>query len=150
MSLYQRGKVWWYEFEFRGQRIRESTHSRTKSIAERIERERRRQLELGSVGLKEHRAPQMFSVASKKWLEAARRTGAPATTVSNPSTSGTWRRTSAASCWWIFPETTSADTRQCGKKREPARAPSTWKWEHSGPSCASTASGPTFSRTCAC
>jgi integrase len=72
MSLYQRGKVWWYEFEFRGQRIRESSHSRTKSIAERIERERRRQLELGSVGLKEHRAPQMFSVASKKWLEASK------------------------------------------------------------------------------
>ena len=36
------------------------------SIAERIERERRRQLELGSVGLKEHRTPQMFSVTSKK------------------------------------------------------------------------------------
>src|SRR6478736_2824599 len=72
MTLYQRGKVWWYEFEFRGQRIRESSHSRTKSIAERIERERRRQLELGSVGLKEHRTPQMFSVASKKWLEASK------------------------------------------------------------------------------
>jgi hypothetical protein len=28
MILYQRGKVWWYEFEFRGQRIRESSHSR--------------------------------------------------------------------------------------------------------------------------
>ena len=23
MTLYQRGKVWWYEFEFRGQRIRD-------------------------------------------------------------------------------------------------------------------------------
>jgi integrase len=72
MTLYQRGKVWWYEFEFRGQRIRESSHSRTKSIAERIERERRRQLELGVVGLKEHKAPQMFSVTSKKWLEASK------------------------------------------------------------------------------
>jgi integrase len=72
VTLYQRGKVWWYEFEFRGQRIRESSHSRTKSIAERIERERRRQLELGSVGLKEHRIPQMFSVTSKKWLEASK------------------------------------------------------------------------------
>lgn len=72
MTLYQRGKVWWYEFEFRGQRIRESSHSRTKSVAERIERERRRQLELGTVGLKEHKAPQMFSVVSKKWLEASK------------------------------------------------------------------------------
>jgi integrase len=72
MTLYQRGKVWWYEFEFRGQRIRESAHTRTKGIAERIERERRRQLELGSVGLKEHRTPQMFSVTSKKWLETSK------------------------------------------------------------------------------
>jgi integrase len=72
MTLYQRGKVWWYEFEFRGQRIRESSHSRTKSVAERIERERRRQLELGTVGLKEHKAPQMFSVVSKKWLETSK------------------------------------------------------------------------------
>jgi integrase len=79
MTLYQRGKVWWYEFEFRGQRIRESTHSRTKSIAERIERERRRQLELGSAGLKEHRSPQMFSIASKRYLETNKAHWSPKT-----------------------------------------------------------------------
>ena len=79
MTLYQRGKVWWYEFEFRGQRIRESSHSRTKSIAERIERERRRQLELGSAGLKEQRSPQMFSVASKRYLETNKAHWSPKT-----------------------------------------------------------------------
>jgi integrase len=79
MSLYQRGKVWWYEFEFRGQRIRESTHSRTKSIAERIERERRRQLELGSAGLREHRSPHMFSVASRNYLETGKAHWSPKT-----------------------------------------------------------------------
>jgi integrase len=79
MTLYQRGKTWWYEFEFRGQRIRESSHSRTKSIAERIERERRRQLELGSAGLKEHRSPQMFSVASKRYLETSKAHWSPKT-----------------------------------------------------------------------
>ena len=68
MTLYQRGKVWWYEFEFRGQRIRESSHSRTKSIAERIERERRRQLELGVAGLEEVKRPSLFSVAMKAYL----------------------------------------------------------------------------------
>ena len=73
MTLYKRGATWWYEFEFRGQRIRESSRSRTKSIAERIERERRRQLELGSAGLKEHRSPQMFSVASRHYLHNERR-----------------------------------------------------------------------------
>ena len=68
MTLYQRGKVWWYEFEFRGQRIRESSRSRTKSIAERIERERRRQLELGVAGLEEVKRPSLFSVAMKAYL----------------------------------------------------------------------------------
>jgi integrase len=68
MTLYQRGKVWWYEFEFRGQRIRESSHSRTKGVAERIERERRRQLELGSAGLEEVKRPSLFSVAMKAYL----------------------------------------------------------------------------------
>jgi hypothetical protein len=51
MTLYQRGSVWWYEFLFRGQRIRESSNSKSKGIAQRIERERRRALELGTAGL---------------------------------------------------------------------------------------------------
>ncbi len=68
MTLYKRGEVWWYEFEFRGQRIRESSRSRTKSIAERIERERRRQLELGSAGLEEVKRPSLFSIALKAYL----------------------------------------------------------------------------------
>jgi integrase len=68
VTLYQRGKIWWYEFEFRGQRIRESAHSRNKGIAERIERERRRQLELGVAGLEEVKRPSLFSVAMKAYL----------------------------------------------------------------------------------
>lgn len=68
MALYRRGGVWWYEFVFRGQRIRESSHSGNKDVAGRIERERRRTLELGTAGLQETKQPMMFSVASKAWL----------------------------------------------------------------------------------
>src|SRR5271155_5746065 len=69
MALYKRGEVWWYEFVFRGQRIRESSNSSAKTLAIRIERERRRQLELGVAGLKEGPQPLLFSVAMKRWLE---------------------------------------------------------------------------------
>jgi hypothetical protein len=52
MAVYQRGGIWWYEFQFLGQRIRESSYSSSKNLAQRIERERRRSLELGTAGLK--------------------------------------------------------------------------------------------------
>lgn len=32
MSIYARGNVWWYKLNFRGQEIRESTHSAKASI----------------------------------------------------------------------------------------------------------------------
>ena len=47
MALFQRGKVWWYEFWFAGQRIRESTKSTAKTIAKLAEKNRRRELEEG-------------------------------------------------------------------------------------------------------
>ncbi len=37
MGVYQRGNVWWYEFVFEGKRIRESSGSTRKEIAERLE-----------------------------------------------------------------------------------------------------------------
>ena len=56
MAIYRRGGIWWYEFEFLGQRIRESSRSGSKALAQRSERERRRSLELGTAGLKEKTA----------------------------------------------------------------------------------------------
>ena len=47
MSLFRRGDVWWYEFSFAGQRIRESTKSSSKTVAKDAERTRRRELEEG-------------------------------------------------------------------------------------------------------
>lgn len=47
MSLFRRGDVWWYEFWFAGQRIRESTKSSSKTVAKEAERNRKRELEEG-------------------------------------------------------------------------------------------------------
>jgi len=72
MGVYQRGGKWWYEFVFRGQRIRESSDSANKAVAVRIERERRRSLELGTAGLQESKRPEIFSVAARKWLDVSK------------------------------------------------------------------------------
>jgi integrase len=69
MAVFKRGNVWWYEFVFRGQRIRESSESSNKEVATRVERERRRKLELGLSGLQEVKQPLIFSVAAKRWME---------------------------------------------------------------------------------
>jgi integrase len=69
MSLYPRGRTWWYKFKFQGQLIRESTHSTRKDIARDAERTRRRELEL-SVNRIERRDPApLFRTAAKVWLD---------------------------------------------------------------------------------
>lgn len=66
---YKGSKVWTMDFMFRGQRIRESTHTRSKTVALRIETKRRRDLEEGSAGIKKAEAPRLLSVASDEWLD---------------------------------------------------------------------------------
>ena len=53
MALYKRGEKWWYEFEVRGQRVRETSNSANKEVATRVMRERRRALELNASGVQE-------------------------------------------------------------------------------------------------
>ena len=69
MSVFKRGGVYWYEFQFRGQRIRESSGSSNQDVALRAERERRRKLELGLNGLQGVKQPLLFSTAAKRWQE---------------------------------------------------------------------------------
>ena len=69
MGVYKRGDVWWYELEFQGQRIRESAHTTSKTIAKQAELQRRRELELGINGLTKPERP-LFVVAAKDWLSA--------------------------------------------------------------------------------
>jgi len=71
MSVYRRpgGRIWWYEFKFRGQRIRASSGSGSKTLAVRAERQRRRKLEESVNGLAPIRQPALFSTTSKDWIE---------------------------------------------------------------------------------
>jgi integrase len=56
--IYERGNVWWYEFVFKGERIRESTHQGNGRVARQMEAARKTQLAKGEVGIKElKRAP---------------------------------------------------------------------------------------------
>ena len=68
MSVFKRGNVWWYEFAFQGQRIRQSSKSPVKAVCLRAERERRRELEEGANNLKEVAKPRLFSGAVKAYL----------------------------------------------------------------------------------
>lgn len=72
MSLYKRGGVWWYEFEFRGQRIRETTGSDSKTLAIKAERQRRRELEESANGIRAARRPVLFPTAAREWMATNR------------------------------------------------------------------------------
>lgn len=72
MSIFKRGDRWWYEFEFRGQRVRESTGSESKTLAVKAERQRRRELEESANGVRAARRPMLFPVAAREWMAANR------------------------------------------------------------------------------
>jgi hypothetical protein len=61
-------KVWWYEFIFEGQRVRESAKTRSKTLARDAERARRRELEESYNGIKRRDRAKLFSVAADDWL----------------------------------------------------------------------------------
>jgi hypothetical protein len=52
MGVFKRGRNYWYEFEFRGQRVRESAHTPNRELARSIERNRRRAMEESAGGIK--------------------------------------------------------------------------------------------------
>jgi integrase len=74
---YKGSKVWTMDFIFHGQRIRETTGTRSKTLALKIEDKRRRALEEGSAGIKKAAAPRLLSVAADEWLEMKKATLAP-------------------------------------------------------------------------
>lgn len=51
MSIFKRGKIYWYEFVFKGERIRESTHQYNKEAAREMMSGHRTRLAKGEVGL---------------------------------------------------------------------------------------------------
>jgi integrase len=67
MSVFRRGNVYWFEFNFNGARIRESASTSSKTIAKQAEAQRRRELELGFNGLTRPERP-LFPLAAKGWF----------------------------------------------------------------------------------
>jgi integrase len=71
MSLYKRGKIWWYKFEFAGTMIRESSKHTNQQLAQEAEWERRTKLRDAFHGIKrQNKHVQLFSTAADAWLEA--------------------------------------------------------------------------------
>lgn len=65
---YKNSNNWWYEFQFAGQRIRESTKTSSRKLAAEAERVRRRQMEEGFNGVKKREKARLFVVAAEDWL----------------------------------------------------------------------------------
>ncbi len=61
-------RIWWYDFIFQGQRVRESAKTRSKTLAKDAERVRRRELEESYNGIKRRDRAKLFSVAADEWL----------------------------------------------------------------------------------
>ena len=68
--IFKRGETWWYKFQFAGQIIRDSAKTKSKTVAQRAERVRRRELEDGFNGINRLQRAQLFSVAAENWLDA--------------------------------------------------------------------------------
>jgi integrase len=69
MSVFKRGNIWWYEFVFGGQRVRESTGSRSRTLAVKAERQRRSEFEHSANRIQIRERPVLFSVAAPAWME---------------------------------------------------------------------------------
>jgi integrase len=70
VSIYRRGKVWWYKFRFAGQLVRESTKSVSKTVATEAERSRRRELENSFNRISKPRTAALFASAAETWLKS--------------------------------------------------------------------------------
>jgi integrase len=68
VATFKRGGIYWYEFQFLGSRIRESSHSRNREVCDRLMRERRRLLELSGGGLTKIARPKLFGLAADAYL----------------------------------------------------------------------------------
>jgi integrase len=68
MSVYKRGRTYWFKFLFQGQLIRESARTNSKTVAREAERARRRELELAINRIPRRERMPLFSVAAREWL----------------------------------------------------------------------------------
>jgi integrase len=69
MSIFKRGGIYWYEFVFRGQRIRESTKQRNQRTARDMESARRTELAKGEVGIVKRKSAPGFRDLAQRFVE---------------------------------------------------------------------------------
>lgn len=60
--------MWWYEFKFANQRIRESSKTRSKTLAVHAEHNKRHELERAYNGVKKRASAKLFGVAADEWF----------------------------------------------------------------------------------
>jgi integrase len=81
MTLYRRGRIWWYQFEFQGALIRESSGFTNKEAARGVEDKRKGDLKAGRSGIAKAVRVPLFTVAAELWLKSKRPDWAPKTHV---------------------------------------------------------------------
>jgi integrase len=79
MSVYRRGKTWWYVFEFEGRKIQESSGFRNKTAALRAEAKRRTDLLERRAGFTKPKPVPKFDEFSKQFLEWSKQHHRPKT-----------------------------------------------------------------------
>ena len=67
--IYKRNGIYYYEFELRGRRYRESTKQRNPSVARQLEAARRTQILKGEVGIKDKPVAPNFAAHMDHWIE---------------------------------------------------------------------------------
>ena len=69
MKLYKRGKVWYYRFQFAGQRIHESSRTDDRPLAQEIMYGRLRELQEAFGQVKKRQLPPPLPVAAQAWVD---------------------------------------------------------------------------------
>jgi integrase len=81
MSIYKRGRTWWYQFEFQGSLIRESSGLTNKEAARRAEGVRHTALRESRAGVTRQLRVPLFSKAADDYLKAKQGDWAPKTAI---------------------------------------------------------------------
>jgi len=81
MSVYKRGKVYWYKFQFRGVSIRESANTSNKEAARDAERARHTKLKESASGITKRKTVPLFEVGAEKYIAAKCSERAPKTII---------------------------------------------------------------------
>jgi integrase len=83
MAIYRRGKYYWFDFIFKGERIQRSTHQADRRVARQMEAACRTALAKGEVGIVERKPVPTLSAFGQRFMDAiAVRCGAKPHTVS--------------------------------------------------------------------